>query len=70
MTKLCIDCKKRKPLDDFYRLRSGHPERQSRCKPCDNAKRAGIRADKARPRIVAVRRADGSIDLVLKKVEP
>ena len=36
-TKACIDCRKTKPLSDFYK----HPRgRQSRCKHCDNANRA------------------------------
>ena len=67
--KTCIDCKKHLPLDDFYRVRKGKEWRQSRCKVCDNAKRAGFRADKSAPRVIAVRRADGTIDLVRQKRE-
>lgn len=49
-TKACIGCKLELPLDHFYRLRRGEEERQSRCKPCDNAKRAGSMRNGGAPR--------------------
>ncbi len=65
-TKVCVDCKKRKPLDDFYRVHRGDESRQARCKLCDNAKRtAGCRAGSgvARGRIIVVRQVDGTLAL-------
>lgn len=38
-TKLCFECRKRKPLVDFYRVHKGAWPRQKRCKACDNAQR-------------------------------
>jgi hypothetical protein len=40
-SKRCIDCNTEKPVSAFYRVFKGSPHRQSRCKPCDNRKRAG-----------------------------
>ena len=64
-TKTCVDCKKRKSVDDFYRL-SKHGDgtlRQSRCKPCDNRKRTGNykRGTDGGRRTVVERMADGTI---------
>ena len=37
--KTCIDCRRRLPVDRFYRVHRGSEARQSRCRDCDNAKR-------------------------------
>ncbi len=68
-TKTCIDCKKRKSVDAFYRIFKDAEHRQSRCKPCDNRKRTGgyKRNGDGTRRTVVERLADGS--LVMTKVE-
>ncbi len=63
MMKTCIDCGARKKETEFYLLRRGEPARQSRCKPCDNSKRTG-NFGRSLVRIDAVRRPDGTIELV------
>ena len=62
-TKRCIDCGATKPVDDFYRQFKGAPFRQSRCKVCDNAKRAG-NVKRGIGRVDFVRREDGSLERV------
>lgn len=37
--KVCVHCGRPKLLRDFYRVRKGSEERQSRCKRCDNESR-------------------------------
>jgi hypothetical protein len=69
-SKRCIDCGKRKPVGDFYRVHKDSEHRQSRCKPCDNRKRMGgkdyrKRRDELGP-VEAVRLADGTLQLVRK----
>jgi hypothetical protein len=63
-TKTCVDCKKRQPVDNFYRL-SKHGDgtlRQSRCKPCDNAKRAGnVKRASDGSRVIVTRQPDGTL---------
>ncbi len=68
-TKTCIDCKKRKSVDAFYRIYKDSEHRQSRCKPCDNRKRAGSvqRADTS-SRVDVTRNADGSLDMVRRQL--
>lgn len=62
--KRCIDCGVNKGPEWFYRVHKGSERRQSRCKPCDNRKRAGRKAGASDVEVIAVRRPDGSIDLV------
>lgn len=65
--KTCIDCKQSLDVRRFYLIHKNSVARQSRCKKCDNIKRAGSGLRKRGPgRVDAVRRADGSIDLVRK----
>ncbi len=64
MKKLCIDCRRRQPLDNFYRVFKGSDHRQSRCKPCDNRKRAGnLKAGMSDHQVVVTRQADGSLSM-------
>ncbi len=71
MKKTCIDCGKAKSLDAFYRLFKGSEHRQSRCKPCDNRKRAGTKRRSVQDtsgheragRVDVTREADGSLTM-------
>jgi len=70
MLKTCIDCKETLDIRRFYRLRKGSTETESRCKCCENVKSTGTRFRRNQPeRIEAVRRADGTIDLVRRAVQ-
>lgn len=62
-TKRCIDCGEDLPVECFYRVHKGAPFRQSRCKVCDNAKRAG-NVQRGPGRVDFVRRPDGSLERV------
>lgn len=50
--KRCIQCGKLKPLDDFYRIHKDSEHRQSRCKKCDNGKRATTKAGSVGHRVL------------------
>lgn len=64
-TKTCIGCRTAKPLEEFYRVHRGAERRQPRCKVCDNRKRAGtLKGGRSEVAVDAVRREDGSIELV------
>lgn len=67
-TKRCIDCGDTKPLAAFYKHPSSQDGRQSRCKPCDNRRRAGRVSDREGNRpspVYAVRLPNG--DVVLRR---
>lgn len=63
--KRCVACGLRKSVEAFYLVHRTGTARQSRCKPCDNARRAeSVRRGAKDGPVDAVRRPDGSIDLV------
>lgn len=41
MKKTCIDCDQNLSVEAFYRVHKDSEHRQSRCKRCDNKRRAG-----------------------------
>ena len=60
----CIDCGATDPAK-FYSHPTSRTGCQSRCKPCDNAKRMGnYRRGNSDVQVDAIRRADGTIALV------
>lgn len=46
VTRVCIDCEKEKPLEDFHKVQRGKTYYKRRCRPCNNAKCYQKRLDK------------------------
>ncbi len=62
--KACTTCHEEKPVESFYLHRKGETARETICKACDLKNHRAKYRGKKPGRVDAVRRADGSIDLV------